>query len=334
MIKNRITSIDSLKVLLYFFIICIHITSWKYKMLVLPVARIAVPIFFMISGFLIDIKNVNVLRKHAVKVLYSFFIVVLIHIILFFSTNYIIYHRGFYDSLLVSPLNGQRLLSTQGIFNFIFFNEVTLMPHLWYLSTYIYALFALSFLTKIKTQNLFYLSCLMILLANAISISWPELDSFYYRNFIFLGIPYIVIGNYIRHTDYERIKNPHLLILVFIFVTITYCESFTLNSTHSSILLSILIFILTVKNSNANIFPQLSKFISINGLHIYSYHYIVIVGIGILMSKLEHFKWVYTMNSHLKPFIIYFITIYLIYIYRIFFSNRLNKFKSDIKKHY
>ena len=38
---NRIKSIDSLKVLLYFFVICIHVTSWEYKSFVLPVSRLS-----------------------------------------------------------------------------------------------------------------------------------------------------------------------------------------------------------------------------------------------------------------------------------------------------
>lgn len=337
MSKKRIASIDSLKILLYFLVICIHVISWKGKIYVLPASRIAVPIFFMISGFFINIKDINALRKHSIKMLYSFLIVVLIYVLFLFSLNYIVYHRDIVESFLVSPINGQRLISIQGILNFVFFNEVTLMPHLWYLPAYIYSLFILSFLTKIDNRYLFYLSCLILLISVYISTVWPDLNPFYYRNFIFLGIPFIIIGNSIRQINNERIKNSYLLFFIFILCISTYLEYFVLKHsgdvTFSSVLLSIFIFILTQKNANVNILPGLSRVISIYGLHIYSYHYIVIIGISLLMSKLSRFEWVHMVDIYLNPLIVYFVTICIIFFYMNIIRCNYENFKSYIKLH-
>lgn len=101
--------------------------------------------------------------------------------------------------------------SCHDLFNFVFFNENPWAPHLWYLSAYIYVLFLILVIDKINLWELAFACIPFLLLVDLCFgkysiVCWGhEFNWLYIRNFLFVGLPYVLIGALVR--KYERIAN-------------------------------------------------------------------------------------------------------------------------------
>lgn len=127
---ERYNSIDLLKCICCFLIICIHqpfpTVVGNY---IVVLSRVAVPIFFMISGFFwckLSDNNSKVkrIKKLLLLVIYAnlLYLVYMIHVAVF-KNDY---------SLITSIFNYKT------VFKFLIFNESPFSGHLWYLSAILY----------------------------------------------------------------------------------------------------------------------------------------------------------------------------------------------------
>lgn len=58
--NNRQYNIDILRLICALLVVCIHCTNYSLREYILPITRIAVPIFFIISGYFLYSDNISV----------------------------------------------------------------------------------------------------------------------------------------------------------------------------------------------------------------------------------------------------------------------------------
>lgn len=179
----RNNSIDILKFICAFLVILIH-ASYPYKDAVLPITDVAVPLFFCISGFFIFGRgcNTNRIKRIAIVIAWSF-------ALYFVKTE--LYH--------LAVMKQAYFLSVKDWINLLIFNDVAFAIHLWYLPAYLYTLFVVYVIEKYNKWNLaFYFIIPLLVIGTIIKMNVPGPQIQYHRNFLFLGLPYVLTGALIR----------------------------------------------------------------------------------------------------------------------------------------
>lgn len=261
------------------------------------IARIAVPIFFMISGYFYKkekaINNIKKILGVFIKanLLYFFIRIVLI---LISSSN------------LKHAIN--MWFSSEAILKFILLNESPFGYHLWYLGAVLYVylfvyFFRLNKFTKIiLSVALYNIGVILGQYSNILfNITFDESVS---RNAIFLGIPFFLIGMLMKEKENyieEKLKNNNHIILqicvIFIVVVICLLEQriiWRLGYEGSgdvffiTPILSIIVFAFfnyykfETKNKIVKIFSYLGREYS---TRIYILHPVIIMGINIIFKN-------------------------------------------------
>lgn len=281
MIESKIRNygFDSLKLICAFLVVCIHAPFPEtVNYIITPIARIAVPIFFMISGYFYSKEQV---KKQVTKI----FKLIIISNFIYFV----------YD-IATSIIKGNLLLFFQKTFNItnlidvLLFNISPFSDHLWYLNASLYTIIIISFIkNKIKTKKIYLiipilLICDLIFGKYSIAIFNEEFPYIYVRNFLCVGIPYFLLGNLL--SDYkEKINIPrfNLHILITIFAITTLLEKiilihYNVNATRdhyiSTTFLSVFVFLLFAIYANRkNIYSNLGKKYS---TFVYLYHPLIL----------------------------------------------------------
>lgn len=328
---ERYSGIDALKFLCAFLVVCIHQpfpgAIGKYFV---AISRIAVPIFFMITGFFYNSED-NREKKQVVKLLK----IILVASVLYFVWNFIIgiakfIVGGSIDSLteVFRPFNGKSILK------FLLFNESPFAGHLWYLNAIVYVFCVVILFKKVKLFKLLYLITPLLLCIDlifgkySIAVFGREFNILYVRNFLFVGIPYFIIGNAIRgaYTKGKLNIRPrkHVLVIALL-LSVMLCViekyillSFNINAARdhyiSTTLLACVVFVLFLSISSVNIYKLklLSDIGRNNSLDIYIIHPIVIFVLSIV-SKILGIEKVY---SYIAPVLVFGVSILLSLIYR------------------
>lgn len=213
-------------------VVLIH-SQFLFKDIVFPLLRIAVPIFFMISGYFIyDENNAGLKINRSIKSIFSIFIWSNI-LFLFFKEVFSVAHHAVY------------VPDTNELIKFIVFNEDPFGWHLWYIGAYLYLLVIVRFINKHNKWTLLFKSIPVLLIVH-LALSYSGVDRIYYRNFLLMGLPFFSIGAYIRKTNIQPVSsgNSYFCILVFAIASIAEKQLTSLISEIyvSTIFLSILIF--------------------------------------------------------------------------------------------
>lgn len=188
---QRFYSLDVVKVLAAFLVICIHLPfPGLFGEYLVPITKIAVPYFFIVSGFFIWDKEVKVLKYKIISNIKKIFGILIASNVLYF------FWKVFMVSLSSTKLSNylSTIFNREVAINFLFFNESPFSDHLWYLSAYLYVLIIYYFLVHFEKVKYIY-SLVPILLIGSFALGGNILLM---RNFIFIGIPYFFIGNLIR----------------------------------------------------------------------------------------------------------------------------------------
>ncbi len=180
---DRNNAIDILKLICAFLVILIH-ASYPYKDAVLPITDVAVPLFFCISGFFIYGSGCNTKRISRIATIFA-----LSFALYFVKTE--LYH------LIV--MKQVYFLSVKDWINLLVFNDVAFSIHLWYLPAYLYSLLVVYAIDRYKKWNLsFYFIIPLLIVGTIIKMNVPEPQIQYHRNFLFLGLPYVLSGALVR----------------------------------------------------------------------------------------------------------------------------------------
>lgn len=215
--SSRQESFDTLKFFLAFLVVVIHTGFTGYTGLgIKAFARIAVPLFFMITGYYLPVMTDEKFRKHLIKIIY----LTVFSTLLYFLISYIQSHVG-------SQVSSDWLVQTfnmKSILKWILFNVPITGNHLWYFYALLYALVIIFVTFRLRRIKILYMILPFIFLGNYLLSFFGHIV--YYRNFLFLGLPYVLLGCLFRNHE-NRILNifhkSRTLILGFILMCISLC---------------------------------------------------------------------------------------------------------------
>ncbi len=262
----RYNNIDFLKFICAFLVVCIHSQYGPFSgilgMYISAIARIAVPIFFMISGFFYE-RNAQRENRQIIKILK----LILISSCLYIVWDYVFSHSGkTISEYLYSIYN------IDAIRHLLLFNITQNGGHLWYLFALFYVLIIAKVLNRFNKPNyMFWLIPILLfigLLLGRYSLLLLDIKVplRYSRNFIFCGLPYFFLGMAIKQHE-NKIKdwaaNRKLLLIIsiaiFTLTTLLECKLLFMKADQvgdlylSTTFLAISVFILSLvcKNMNA-----------------------------------------------------------------------------------
>lgn len=228
--KNENSPIYILKGICAILVVLIH-TDFLSKQLWTPIYRIAVPIFYMISGYYLLSKeysiNQDTIKKQLKKI---------IKYTITASFVYILFNIGFnifkhiHENTQFNLLN-ILLPHTKNIFEttlrYLLSNPYS--EHLWYLTAYIGCLICLLYIVKFKLYNLLlYLVPIGLLVGLSIGkySFWEiHIPAYLYRNVFTTALPFVLIGLYIRkYQESILLRSKNLNIIILVFVILSYIE--------------------------------------------------------------------------------------------------------------
>lgn len=318
---NRYASIDVLKAICAFFIVCIHAPIYgNIGGYFTSLIRFSVPIFFIITGY----------NYFKIKEKFNKYVMNILKLTILSNIIYMLYR------IVDTILNNESILtyirevtSFKSILKLVLFNESPFMWHLWYLFALLYVLFIYRYLEKNKLEKKLFFICPLLLIGDLIigkySILFfgkPMNHIFLVRNFLFVGLPYFCMGIYMKCREKDIINfntNNRVIFLAFI-VSVIICiieRTILINlganapreQYISTTIMSIIIFIFILRNKmflNGTLLETIGREYS---TWIYILHPLVIKIIEYLLK--EDFSLI--ISSYAYPFIIYIITIMIIY---------------------
>lgn len=204
---ERNIRLDYFRIILSLLVITVHtqslfsndsLTGWLISN---GIARIAVPCFFVISGYYLHLRLDN---KKAIKRY-------LLHIFIVYIVWSFIYLPTYYNTIEAPSL------ITFAIMGYY---------HLWFLPAFLLGMLMLLALKKfIKNNDLLLLSGIILFITGYIL----EIYGLPYRAFcngIFFGFPFIVLGYYIQKKRYVNINPLYLYMVLFISLITLLIESY------------------------------------------------------------------------------------------------------------
>lgn len=311
--ESRADNIDILKTICSFLIVCIHIPfPGEIGAYFTVLTRIAVPVFFMITGYF---YSETIKRQREKKQIWKILRLTIEANILYFLWNIIlniIRGNGVFSYF-------KTVFSLKSIFKLIIFNESPFGGHLWYLVALLYVLIIVYFIDKLKYRKVLYwmipiFLCLDLIFGKyAIVIFNREFPYILVRNFLCVGIPYFCIGTLIKEKNLEKNVNKTILSFVIILFSIMgICERFILVANGmnairdhyiSTTLLAISIFIYVLKSNWKN--EGLAKIGREYSTWLYVIHPIFITILDFITKKIG----IYSVYRYTGPIIIYIISL-------------------------
>ena len=316
--KNKNLTLYSAKTVACFFIIALHFKDLgEYTSIVKQIARFAVPLFFMISGYFTVYKDKKKCDEKLNERLKKIDILTA-KAVVFYSAISVI------NCLIAGSIKDNFALAPKSVFNFLLFNKMPFynMPHLWYLFALIYTLALVKIVNKYDLYKEGYVFSLIIIVAVFIfeildSSFLLQTEEFYFRNAWTLGFPFFMLGHFIK-TNEEKLELTNLkLIISIIALTLLTILLFVIEKNimdaknHpifiSSILLDIFIFLIAINKKNINFFSGIGEKDSKN---IYIIHYAITL-------MILHYQSTLNIAKPLLPIIVFVLAYIVSVIYRI-----------------
>lgn len=203
-VKNRQASLDTIKCIAAFLVVIIHCRFPDlFGVCCVAVSRVAVPLFFIISGFYYPVLvKKKRLRNHCRKLI----MMTLAATAFYFLFNVV---TGLWNDELEKRLSD--FFSLRNVFIWIFFNgafySTPFGGHLWYFYAIIYTLAFMIITDHFKFRKWLYYLIPLLLIGNYIFNFLPNGLAFMRRNFIFTGLPYVLIGCLFREKEEKFFKS-------------------------------------------------------------------------------------------------------------------------------
>lgn len=221
-ISSRHLGLDFAKFLCAFMVVSIHTPYFGNEYLE-PLARFAVPVFFMITGYFYS--SVQQKSREHIQLRKA--------VVLFLSSNllFLIW------KIVLCVVAGESFPDlVHSIFNFatwikfLFFSESILSGHLWYLGALSYVLVIILVFDKYSSREKLYKFIPILLLINilvgnySIILFGKRLPLLLTRNFLFCGLPFFLLGDAISRKQTTR-SNAQLFAIAIISAFITLAEN-------------------------------------------------------------------------------------------------------------
>ncbi len=324
---GRSCSIDKLKTLAAFLVVCIHVPfPGIVGDLLSPITRIAVPVFFMISGYFYkEDKSI----KHIKKVL-----------ILVCASNFIYVFWNFIVALLKHEMSQFiAVFSLSNTLRFLLFNETHFGYHLWYLSALLYVLIIRHITKPIKdiVRILIAFSPVLLIIdlvfgKYSLLIFGKEFPYYYLRNWLFTGLPFFALGQAIsKNKDrVEKTSKPISILTVIVFCLLSIAErciliSINCNATRdqyittSFLSASVFMLFLVHINDSRNKTSEIGR---VHSTNIYIVHPIIIYVFHSMLIKLN-------LNNIILQFTLPIVVFFCAYFISLIWVNKV-KPKVDI----
>ena len=274
---RQISSIHTLKIICAFAVVLIH-SHMVFKSYFMPLCRMAVPLFFIISGYFIVDNNGLLDATKLKKTLKR-----IIQITIIASSIYILYY------IISGEFENRMHYSNIKWWILELLTGWCICGHLWYLTAYIESLICLLFIHKFNLYKVLYLFIPILFILQIFIGSYSIFFNYKipwnvaHTNFLLPGLLCIALGMYIK-THEESLKNLFTTKHSIIILIIAYFEGLFVIS-HNKYYIGVGdIFLLTIPAAIAIfIFCLKHPFIdrdishlSKHTLNIYLYHYLII----------------------------------------------------------
>ena len=312
--KQRNYSLDLLKFISSFLIVCIHFKiSGKTGELITIIARFAVPVFFMVSGYYSYNDDEHHIKNKILNILKLYFFACVIY---------------FCYTVAVKMLSGQvreallyvsTYLRPRYVLPAILFNESNTAMHLWFLGSLLYSYLIQWCVVKFKIKDniVYILSCALLLIhialgigLSVIGIETPDFlaKNYMLRNFLFMGFPLFALGQFMRKKEDVLLKEISTIHIISVFI-LSMAEAFIMNEINwekelylGSILLGFILFVAALKLEKKEYNPNLVKLFNTSTI-VYLIH--VMIGDILAHTSLENMLF----YQYTRPFIIFVISV-------------------------
>lgn len=198
--SSRQECFDTLKFFLAFGVVIIHTGFTGYMGLgICALVRVAVPLFFMITGYYLPLMTDEKFRKHLKKI---------VLLTIFSTLFYLLY--SYAESRVGSYVSSDWFLQTfnvRRIAKWLLFNELSFVGHLWYFYALLYVFVILYIIRKWKRMDIAYRVLPFLFLGNYV-LSFLG-NCIYYRNFLFTGLSYVLLGCLFRNYEKRLLDDFH-----------------------------------------------------------------------------------------------------------------------------
>ena len=279
--KSRNMSLDVLKLIASYVVVFIHFKfSGLTGDIVDALARFAVPVFFMISGYFAYSNSTEKLISKMKNIIKIYFLGAVIYICFYgILALYDVGIKGamWYCILYFNPMS---------IVKFIVFNVPRSSEHLWFLVALIYVYGLHYFVVKWKIKDCVYLWIGVVLLAIhlllgvGLSSMGIVIPPCVIRNFLFMGYPFYCIGMLIRKNEdlvHKKITYKRAMILILSGVIETVISYFICGGNElyiGSVLVAVALLIISLKTKEIQINEKIIK-LSQTSTDIYLIHIMV-----------------------------------------------------------
>lgn len=210
--KNH--TLEILKLLSSYMIVFIHVPFYGRMGIALNcLARFAVPLFFLISGYFAYQTPLDKIKKRTLNCL-----------------TLLIFSSSLYTALkiVVHTLNGGASKAVSFLINYsdpsalvklFVFNVTRSSVHLWYLMAilYVYIIYYFAMKFRVNEKVIFAVSIsllfLHLLLGEGLSFFGRSLQVHFLRNFALMGIPFFSLGLYVKKYERKLCTVPNYLIV-------------------------------------------------------------------------------------------------------------------------
>ncbi len=224
--NNRSEGLDLLKLICAFLVVCIHIQFPKpmgYD--VKLIARVAVPIFFMVTGYFLlapakDGKSFEV-RKSGRSIVKLLKLIALSNLLYF--AIYLL--RASAEGKVQGYLG--KLLSLDTLKKAVIYSQSPFCTHLWYLNAVLAAMLVILLVDRLRGRRLLYW-LIPVLIAGDMALGKYSILIFgryfpiiYTRNWLFFALPNMCLGMLFRErglADWARGRRPLLAVLSLLFI--------------------------------------------------------------------------------------------------------------------
>lgn len=216
--RQRNYALDVLKLLCAFLVISLHtpILEVEWQDVTRAFARVAVPIFFMITGYYWSSPS----RDKAIGKLKYIAKITAVAAIAYLAWGVVNEYR-------VGELN-QHLshvfsLGTWFGYRLWVFNDTQFISsHLWYMPAVMYATI-IFMLANDHLRHLYWLIIPLFVACYALSFSSFD-DTYTYRNWLFMALPFMLTGHFIRNHDFSKLTTRAILGAVVVLAVIQFVE--------------------------------------------------------------------------------------------------------------
>lgn len=252
--KKRNYYIDTLKCIACFLVVMLHMPAQAFSddiyTIQVSLGRCGVPIFFMLSGYMMGIKSINNNSRVADRKLFIRQALKIIKYFIFFELL---------DAFLNYGLNILKntetafTINTHAIIKLLIFNVPVMNGILWYLLAYAYCLFIYYLISYLKKgyQILVYLTPILLIGyftfgRYSLIILHSKFEHYYSNNFLFAAIPMFTLGFIMPKINWKWLTTPNnkiilaVSILLMISENLAFDRSKQLNSGRNDYLFNII----------------------------------------------------------------------------------------------